>query len=295
MEKITNVKLQYSKDQKRVDSLLNEILSDKELMELLHNLGLKDEEIPSYLPLLATYQDNKKEIEEDPNALQMVLEIASDSGKLTSHYEETQKQKEARRLVENYYLRDFSDEWLSSSLRSFRTSREKELKKEISASLKDPYKNWFYIYGDLGVGKSYALASFCNDLARKGKKVGFMSATKRFDQLKGIAIKDKDKFDKTMSALYELDYLVIDDFGNEYKSDYVRDQIIMPLLSERAKSHKATLFTSDYALSEIEELYSQKYGTKIIAKKLVNIIKSNLRADVAEYKLEKGLENLLQR
>lgn len=294
MEKISNVKTEYSKDQKRVDSLLQEILSDEELIDLLHKLDIKDEEIPSYLPLLAMYQDNKKEIEEDPNAFQMVLEI-SDSGKLTSHYEETPKQKEARHLAENYYIRDFQDEWLNSSLQSFRTSREKELRKQIGASLKDNFKNWFYVYGDLGTGKSYALAAFCNDLARKGKKVCFMNATKRFDELKGLAIKNKEDFLKMMKTLYNLDYLVIDDFGNEYKSDYVRDQIIMPILAERTKNHKATLFASDFSIDEIEELYSQKYGTKILAKKLVNLIRSNLRNESAEYKLEKGFENLLER
>ncbi len=294
MEKISNVKTEFSKDKKRVDSLLNEILADKELMEILHNLGLKDEEIPTYLPLLATYQDNRKEIEEDPEAYQMVLEI-SDSGKLTSHYEETEKQKEARHLSENYYIRDFSDEWLNASLKSFRTDREKNLKKQITASLKDSYKNWFYLYGDLGTGKSYAFAAFCNDLARKGKKVCFMNATKRFDELKGMAIKNKETFDKVMKTIYNLDYLVIDDFGNEYKSDYVRDQIVMPILVERTKNHKPTFFTSDYSLKEIEELYSNKFGTQILAKRLVKLIRDNLKSESSEYKLEKGFENLLKR
>ncbi len=264
------------------------------MIDTLHSLGIKDEEIPTYLPLLATYQENKKDIENDPEAYQMVLEI-SDSGKLTSHYEETEKQKEARHLSENYYIRDFSDEWLDASLQSFRTGREKELKKQIGTSLKDPYKNWFYLYGDLGTGKSYAFAAFCNDLARKNKKVCFMNATKRFDEIKGLAIKNKETFDKVMKTLYNLDYLVIDDFGNEYKSDYVRDQIVMPLLIERAKNHKPTFFTSDYSLDEIEELYSTKYGTKILAKRLIKTIRDNLKDASAEYKLEKGFENLLKR
>ncbi len=294
MEKLTNINTGFSKDDQRVNSLLNEILSDKELIDTLHSLGIKDEEIPTYLPLLATYQENKKDIENDPEAYQMVLEI-SDSGKLTSHYEETEKQKEARHLSENYYIRDFSDEWLDASLQSFRTGREKELKKQIGTSLKDPYRNWFYLYGDLGTGKSYAFAAFCNDLARKNKKVCFMNATKRFDEIKSLAIKNKETFDKVMKTLYNLDYLVIDDFGNEYKSDYVRDQIVMPLLIERAKNHKPTFFTSDYSLDEIEELYSTKYGTKILAKRLIKTIRDNLKDASAEYKLEKGFENLLKR
>ncbi len=286
--------LGFKLDQQRVDSLLESIKNDKELMDKLKELGIEDDEIPSYVPLLITYQDNKKEVEKDPKTLQMVLEI-SDSGKLTCRYEETESSKEERRLLENYYIRDFSDEWLNASIKSFRTGREKELKTHIAGALKDKTKNWFYVYGSLGTGKSYALAAFSNDMARKNKKVAFINANKRFDELKGLAIKDKEKFDKTMQALYELDCLVIDDFGSEYKSDYVRDQIVMPLLNERSKTHKFTFFASDYSLDEIEELYSTKYGTKLLAKKLVSTIRDNLKDSGSEYHLEKGFENLINR
>ncbi len=286
--------LGFKLDQQRVDSLLDSIKCDKELMDKLKELGIEDEEIPSYVPLLITYQDNKKEVEQDPKTLQMVLEI-SDSGKLTCHYEETEISKEERRLIENYYIRDFSDEWLGASLKSFRTAREKELKKQIAKVFKDNLRNWFYVYGSLGTGKSYALAAFTNDLAKKGKKVAFINANKRFDELKGLAIKNKDEFDKTMQSLTDVYCLVIDDFGSEYKSDYVRDQIVMPLLNERSKKHNMTFFASDYSLDEIEELYSNKYGARILSKKLVSLIRDNLKDKDSEYHLEKGFENTITR
>ena len=50
--------LGFLPDQDRVNSLLKDITNDKSLMDILHELGIQDEEIPSYLPLLATYQDN---------------------------------------------------------------------------------------------------------------------------------------------------------------------------------------------------------------------------------------------
>lgn len=286
--------LGFLPDQDRVNSLLKDITNDKALMDILHELGIQDEEIPSYLPLLATYQDNQKEVKKDPNTLQMVLEI-SDAGKLTCHYEETETAKEERRLIENYYLRDFSDDWLVSSLKSFRTAREKEFKKHIALSLKGDYQNWFYVYGPLGTGKSFALAAFLNDRARKGKKVAFLNANKRFDELKGLAIKDKTKFDQTMQELSSLDCLAIDDFGSEFKSDYVRDQIVIPLLMERSKKHKITLFASDYSLSEVEQLYNTRYGANILARKLADIIRNNLKPEEGEYHLERGLENFASR
>lgn len=286
--------LGFLPDQDRVNSLLKDITNDKSLMDILHELGIQDEEIPSYLPLLATYQDNQKEVKKDPNTLQMVLEI-SDAGKLTCHYEETETAKEGRRLVENYYLRDFPDDWLASSLKSFRTAREKELQNKAMLAMKGKYQNWFYVYGPLGGGKSYALAAFLNDLARKREKVAFINANKRFDELKGLAIKDKTKFDQTMQELSSLDYLAIDDFGSEFKSDYVRDQIVIPLLTERSKKHKITLFASDYSLAEVEQLYNIRYGANILARKLVDIIRDNLKPEEGEYHLERGLERIASR
>jgi hypothetical protein len=44
-----------------------------------------------------------------------------------------------------------------------------------------------------------------------------------------------------MAELENCDLLVIDDFGSEFKSDYVRDQIVMPLLNERAKNNRPDL------------------------------------------------------
>lgn len=286
--------LGFLPDQDRVNSLLKDIMNDKALMDILHKLGINDEEIPSYLPLLATYQDNQKEVKNDPNTLQMVLEI-SDSGKLTCHYEETKTAKEERKLLENYYLRDFPDDWLVASLKSFRSGREKTFQRNAIKAMKGEQQNWFYVYGPLGAGKSYALAAFLNDLAKKGKRVAFINANKRFDELKGLAMKNKPKFDEIMKELCSLDYLTIDDFGSEFKSEYVRDQIVLPLLTERSKKHKVTLFSSDYSLTEIEQLYYTGFGANILARKLVDIIRSNLKPEEEEYHLEKGLENFVSR
>jgi primosomal protein DnaI len=97
-----------------------------------------------------------------------------------------------------------------------------------------------------------------------------------------------------MKTLESIEYLVIDEFGSEFKSDYVRDQIVLPLLSERSKEHRITFFASDYSLEEIEELYGAKYGGRLIAKKLVSLIKNNLDPK-AECHVERGLENMLSR
>lgn len=301
-DQIKNVDSGVKTNSFSVESLLAEIKNDRPLMAKLKELGIGEEELLSYLPILVSYQDNQKEIAaeekafngETPTTMQMVLEI-SDAGKLSFHYEETAFQKEKRRLLENYYLRDFPDAWLTASVKSFKTAREKALKKIISSPLRrEILKKWVYLYGEQGGGKSYALAAIANDLARQNKKVAFINANQRFDELKGLAVKEKNKFDEVMKTLESIEYLVIDEFGSEFKSDYVRDQIVLPLLSERSKEHRITFFASDYSLEEIEELYGAKYGGRLIAKKLVSLIRNNLNPE-AECHVERGLENMLSR
>lgn len=291
MDEMKKATSEYRLNDKQANSLLDSLLSDKELMKTVHELGLNDEEVKYYIPLLASYQENKEEIKKDPNTLVMILEI-SDSGKLTSRYEESSKAKEERLLMSNYLMRDFPSDWLSASLKSFRTEREKELRAKITKSLKN--KQWFYLYGPLGAGKSYAMAAVLNDLAAKGKKVAFINANKCFEYLKGLAINDKKQFEVSMQSLEKVEYLAIDDFGSEFKSDYVRDTIVLPLLLERSKNHLFTMFSSDYSLDEIKELYNFKYGANILSNKLVSMIKDNL-LEKGGYRLEKGFENLLKR
>ena len=115
-----------------------------------------------------------------------------------------------------------------------------------------------------------------------------MNANKRFDELKGLAVKDKKAFESRLTELENLPLVVIDDFGSEFKSDYVRDQIVMPLLTERAKKNLSTILISDYSLPEIKELYSSSRSSAIMAGKLATLIESKITAPI---QVEPGLEN----
>lgn len=273
----------------KITPILRQIKNDKDLMEELHKLGILDEEIPSYISLLSDYQENKKLVKENPDAMLMILEI-SDAGKLTFHYEESKKSKELSSMQRNFLICDYENEFVNARLTSKGTTREKDFVKNIKSAIKE--KKWLYVYGSSGSGKSYYLAAILNMSAIQGDKVAFLNANKRFEELKSLAIKNKEEFDKTLDALSKVKYLVIDDFGSEFKSDYVRDIVIMPLLNNRSKNRLFTAFTSDMNLDELEQIYDYKYGAKIYAKKLVSLIRNNLEKPNG-YSLEKGLENLI--
>ena len=75
--------------------------------------------------------------------------------------------------------------------------------------------------------------------------------------------------------------VVFDDFGSEYKNELIRDNIIIPILKNRAKQNKITIFTSDFSLKEIQQLYSfSRSGNDIMANQLRAILDSKIEKTI---------------
>ena len=69
--------------------------------------------------------------------------------------------------------------------------------------------------------------------------------------------------------------LVLDGFGNEAISEFNRDNIIFPLLSNRSDNNLITLIGSDLSLDEVGQLYDVGKNGNIRYKQLLSLIRSN--------------------
>ena len=156
---------------------------------------------------------------------------------------------------------------------------------------KNCVKPWVFVKGEPSSGKSYYLAAVLNGLAADGEIVCFINGAKRFDELKSLAIKNRKEFDKVMAELESCGTMVFDDFGNEFKSEYIRDQIILPILSERSRAGLRTYFTSQYGLDEIKQLYSL-HKSYIEGSRVTKLIEKNIEKVVT---LEVGIETVSQK
>lgn len=178
-----------------------------------------------------------------------------------------------------YVYADFPEEWEDISsvtndvdldeLRMNAITRLAEI-----ASKGDTDKS-IYLYGKSGVGKSYLAVSLANDyyLNPKNKgQIAYISTLNRFKELQDNSYYNKDAFSHEMSVLINVGVLVLDGFGNEFKSDYVRDMILIPLLSERRKRKLLTIFTSNFTIGEIVEMYSLSRAGSIRARQLGDIL-----------------------
>ena len=271
------------------NALLEEIKSHEGLLKELHELGIKDEEIPYYVPLLANYLDSKKMCENckgldscQSESFHMCRSLyISMSGRLSSRLGPCPKAMKEITKNSHFLYRDFDSSWFSLSAKALRNNRNKAVFTSlIQIMKKGAVKNWCYVHGDSGTGKSYFLSTLCNDLAAKGIEIAFIDTNKRFDEMKSYSIKDKTKFEEMMTTLSQCEVLVLDGFGSEYRSDYVRDMILFPLLSSRSKNHLVTFFTSEFSLDDIEALYSKSRSDAILSRRLVALIRKNIDEEI---------------
>ena len=126
-----------------------------------------------------------------------------------------------------------------------------------------------FLFGDVGTGKTRFLYWLANQLNKKGKDV-------HIDNITQITKSIKDSFNQKsvegestlLDKLQNVEYLFLDDIGNERKTEYNLVDILWPLIDYRYVNGKATFITSNYTLLELYEMYGEvmsgKYGQKQI-------------------------------
>lgn len=113
-----------------------------------------------------------------------------------------------------------------------------------------------YIYGDLGVGKTYMSIALANSLVDKGNKVAFVKVSSFFNEMRSYINSDPSMIDRIIVKLQRSDYLFLDDIGSEAVSDFVRDDILFRILDYRMENGLITMFTSNLDKDELNRHYT---------------------------------------
>lgn len=126
-----------------------------------------------------------------------------------------------------------------------------------------------YLYGPLGVGKSYLLGAACNELAKRNIASLMVYSPDFFREMKE-AIGDQTVHEK-LQALKEVPVLILDDLGAENLSPWARDEVLGAILQYRIMEKLPTLYTSNYNYEQLEEhlAYSQRGGVEQLKAKRI--------------------------
>jgi primosomal protein DnaI len=106
-----------------------------------------------------------------------------------------------------------------------------------------------FVSGKYGSGKTYVLAALANELAKQDYKIIFAYYPDLTRELKS-SIGTGDLEEKIQS-LKKIDMLFLDDFGGEYFSKFIRDEVLGSILQHRLLDNKPTFFSSNFPVQEL--------------------------------------------
>ncbi|HGD1793028.1 TPA: primosomal protein DnaI [Streptococcus agalactiae] len=117
-----------------------------------------------------------------------------------------------------------------------------------------------YLYGDMGVGKSYLMAAMARELSeRKGVSTTLLHFPSFAIDVKNAISSGtvKDEID----AVKSVPILILDDIGAEQATSWVRDEILQVILQHRMLEELPIFFTSNYSFNDLERKWANIKGS----------------------------------
>lgn len=265
-----------------IEELVKVLRDDTEVYEKLKPLGLSVREVRENIGRLSDYQADYNVCKKCPGydacpktSKHMCMYVVKDGSCLVTRSEPCAKFLERARVEAKYLFKDFPSEWMKSTLKQLDLSENRRpVIKEFCDIVKGKSQKWIYVTGNHKVGKSILLVTFANEWVAHNKgQVAVINASNKFKELADIAFNQKEEFKNQISIMSKVPLLIIDGFGEEYKNEFIRDSIVIPVLLERNRNNLSTFFSSDFTIKEIQELYSiGKNGGPIRGKQLGKIL-----------------------
>ena len=122
---------------------------------------------------------------------------------------------------------------------------------DFVANYPSPDQKGLYIYGDMGVGKSFMLAAMAHELSETKKVATTIIHYPSFTIDVKNGIKD-GSVKEQIDAVKEAEVLVLDDIGAEQFSSWIRDDVLQVILQYRMIEELPTFFTSNYSFADLE-------------------------------------------
>ena len=156
--------------------------------------------------------------------------------------------------------------------------------KFIPKTQSNSFMKGLFIYGDFSTGKTYILGCIANELARNQIESLIIYFPDLVVELKtAIAT---PRFEELMNYLKSVDVLLLDDLGSENLTNWLRDEVLGPILNYRLMEEKP-IFISSNLDPTTEEFLSYLSITKTANDKLKGTrIKSRLEGLVKPVELD---------
>ena len=235
--------------------LTKQILADPRVASFIQEHSLSQDEIKRSLPKFNQFLVECRKVKEgDASYIAKGYEpiLTMNEGYADVTYKETRQLKEqqeqqaiAKRinlvsLPQSYRKITFADIALDDVARvdTF------ESLVDFVANYPSPDQKGLYIYGDMGVGKSFMLAAMAHELSETKKVATTIIHYPSFTIDVKNGIKD-GSVKEQIDAVKQAEVLVLDDIGAEQFSSWIRDDVLQVILQHRMIEELPPFFTSN--------------------------------------------------
>lgn len=120
-----------------------------------------------------------------------------------------------------------------------------------------------FLYGDVGVGKTFLSNCIAKELMDAGFSVIYYSAPSFFNMLAKSTFHKNDADAQTVyEYIFDCDLLIIDDLGTEFTNSFVTSQLFT-CINERLLGKKSTVISTNLSLDSLADLYTERCFSRI--------------------------------
>lgn len=140
---------------------------------------------------------------------------------------------------------------------------------------KNDKSHGIYVYGTMGIGKTFTSIAFANELANKNNTVVFIFVPEMVLKLKeGFKVDSgTDNFD-FVNKMRNADYLFLDDLGAEETSLWFYSEYLLVILNHRMQHNKPTFFNSNLSIDKFAEKLNKLMHWSLNAQRLIERIRA---------------------
>jgi len=111
-----------------------------------------------------------------------------------------------------------------------------------------------YVYGPTGTGKTYLMGCIYNYFKQNGKEPAILYYPEFIRKIKSKI--SNNSYDLYIDLIRDEEILIIDDIGAENITEFIRDEVLGPIINHREAEKLPTFFSSNLSIDDLAELLS---------------------------------------
>lgn len=263
MKKVGDIALNQSKQSNISQNIREKLLKNNEIINFITINKITEDIFEKNIDVFYEYYVLQEKIKTD----YFIPELKINGDYIYVNYSETETYKKL--VEENRWSNRIKTEYISKSVlysqfskltvNNEKTAVAKELIDICNSYLSGEKTKGLYIYGKTGIGKSYLMGCVYNYLTKKGKEPAIIYLPEFIRKMKTKIM--NGEYNYVIDELREQEVLIIDDIGAENITEFVRDEILVPIISHRSAENLLTLFTSNLSMKALSEVLSNTKNT----------------------------------